>query len=86
MREQCSLDPGTVIPVVVYILICPGEDTLFYSIRSLLRALELGLGILELDPGERRNSLKFLIIKNVFLGVSLGRSPLYPDNKGLLKE
>jgi len=46
-----------------------------------LCALELGLCILELDPGECRNSLEFLIVKNVFLGILLGSLPLYPGNK-----
>jgi len=83
-REQCSLDPGTVVPVVVYIVVYTGEGALFNGICSLLRALELNLCILELDPGECGNSLKFLIVKNVFLRVLSGRTPLYPDNKWIV--
>ena len=78
--QECSLDPSTVVPIVVCILIRPGNDALFYSIRSILCALELGLGVLKFDPCERRDPLKFLIIKNVFLGIFLGCPPLYPDN------
>jgi len=79
--EWFSLDPVTVVPIVIWFVIYSGNDALFYSICSILRALELSLGILELDPGECRNSLEFLIVKNVFLGVLLGRFSPYPDNE-----
>jgi hypothetical protein len=46
--------------------------------------LKLSFGILELNPSERRNPLKFLIIKNVSLGVLLGRSPPYPDSESVV--
>jgi len=81
LKEQCSLNPGTVVPVVIRILVDPGNDAVFYSICGLLCALEFSLGILELDSGECRNPLKFLIVKNVFLGALLSRSPLYPGRK-----
>ena len=84
MRERYSLNPGIVIPIVVCVFVISGDDALFYSICSLLCALELSFCILELDPGEFRNPLKFLIVKNVFLRILLGRSPLYPDNKQII--
>ena len=77
----CSLDPVAVVPAVVYILVYTGGDALFNGIGSFLCALELSLCFLELDPGECRNSLEFLIVKNVFLGILLGSFPLYPDNR-----
>lgn len=84
-EDQCSLDPG-IVSVVVRILVYPGDNALFHSVCSLLCALELSFGILELYPGECRNPLKFLIVENVFLGALVGRPPLYPYSKRVVNE